>query len=173
MNVQLPDYPETIRVHCQAHRGGECDRDEKPNLHPSSAKLSIRLVRSGEADNRTGGHCHSGQFCGFCKTNKVYILRHQADGSEVRLPFNYKKVIDQKAPDENIILKNGLDTIDRSRLNAGRFTGIKAQEKSRGFEPRSHVGQGVQREPCFDSGREIRMKGCSLHCLNEESLGDL
>jgi polysaccharide export outer membrane protein len=52
----------------------------------------------------------AGGFVDFAKTNKVYILRRQADGSEVRLPFNYKKVIDQKAPDENVNLKNG-DTI--------------------------------------------------------------
>jgi polysaccharide export outer membrane protein len=52
----------------------------------------------------------AGGFVEFAKTNKVYILRRQGDGTEIRLPFNYKKVIDQKAPDENVNLKNG-DTI--------------------------------------------------------------
>ena len=52
----------------------------------------------------------AGGFLDFAKTNKVYILRRQPDGSQTRLPFNYKKVIDQKAPEQNINLKNG-DTI--------------------------------------------------------------
>jgi polysaccharide export outer membrane protein len=52
----------------------------------------------------------AGGFVDFAKTNKVYILRRQGDGSELRLPFNYKKVIDQKAQEENVNLKNG-DTI--------------------------------------------------------------
>lgn len=72
-------------------------------IHPGSYDLG-KPITVLEAIAIAGG------FVDFAKTNKVYILRHQADGSEVRLPFNYKKVIDQKAPDENINLKNG-DTI--------------------------------------------------------------
>jgi polysaccharide export outer membrane protein len=52
----------------------------------------------------------AGGFVDFAKTNKVYILRRQSDGTQIRLPFHYKKVIDQKAPEENVNLKNG-DTI--------------------------------------------------------------
>lgn len=52
----------------------------------------------------------SGGFLDFAKTNKVYILRRQEDGTQIRLPFDYKKVINQRAPDENVDLKNG-DTI--------------------------------------------------------------
>ena len=52
----------------------------------------------------------AGGFLEFAKPNKVYILRHQDDGSEIRLRFEYKKVINQRAPDQNIELKNG-DTI--------------------------------------------------------------
>jgi polysaccharide export outer membrane protein len=52
----------------------------------------------------------AGGFVDFAKTNRVYILRRQGDGTQIRLPFNYKKVIDQKAPEENVNLKNG-DTI--------------------------------------------------------------
>ena len=46
----------------------------------------------------------------FAKTSKIYILTHSEDGSQVKLPFNYKKVITQRAPDENVYLKSG-DTI--------------------------------------------------------------
>jgi polysaccharide biosynthesis/export protein len=52
----------------------------------------------------------AGGFQEFAKVNKVYILRHQDDGSQIKLRFEYKKVINQRAPDENVELKNG-DTI--------------------------------------------------------------
>ena len=47
----------------------------------------------------------SGGFQPFAKQKKVYILRTQADGKEVRIPFNYKDVIKGKRPDENIELQ--------------------------------------------------------------------
>jgi len=52
----------------------------------------------------------AGGFQEFAKVNKVYILRHQDDGSEIKLRFEYKKVLTQRATQENIELKNG-DTI--------------------------------------------------------------
>lgn len=52
----------------------------------------------------------AGGFLDFAKETKVYILRRQDNGSTSRLPFNYKKVINQHATDENIELRNG-DTI--------------------------------------------------------------
>jgi polysaccharide biosynthesis/export protein len=47
----------------------------------------------------------SGGFQPFAKQKKVYILRMQADGKEVKIPFNYKDVIKGKRPDENIELQ--------------------------------------------------------------------
>ncbi len=52
----------------------------------------------------------AGGFLEFAKVNKVYILRHQDDGSEIKLRFEYKKVITQRNTDENVELRNG-DTI--------------------------------------------------------------
>ena len=52
----------------------------------------------------------AGGFLDFAKTNKVYVLRRQEDGTQIRLPFDYKKVINQHASGENVDLKNG-DTI--------------------------------------------------------------
>ena len=52
----------------------------------------------------------AGGFLDFAKTNKIYIIRRMDDGSTKRLPFDYKKVINGRDPDENVILKNG-DTI--------------------------------------------------------------
>ena len=52
----------------------------------------------------------AGGFLDFAKVNKVYILTHTDDGTQIRLPFDYKKVITQRAPDENVYLKSG-DTI--------------------------------------------------------------
>jgi polysaccharide biosynthesis/export protein len=47
----------------------------------------------------------SGGFQPFAKQKKVYVLRTQADGKEVKIPFNYKDVIKGKRPDENIELQ--------------------------------------------------------------------
>ena len=46
----------------------------------------------------------------FAKVSKIYILTHTDDGTQIRLPFDYKKVITQRAPDQNVYLKSG-DTI--------------------------------------------------------------
>lgn len=46
----------------------------------------------------------SGGFQPFAKQKKVYVLRTEADGKQVRLPFNYKDVIKGKRADENIEL---------------------------------------------------------------------
>ena len=42
----------------------------------------------------------AGGFLDFAKVNKVYILRRRDDGTQIRLPFDYKKVINERAPDE-------------------------------------------------------------------------
>ena len=47
----------------------------------------------------------SGGFQAFAKQKKVYVLRTQADGKQVRISFNYKDVIKGKRPDENIELQ--------------------------------------------------------------------
>jgi polysaccharide export outer membrane protein len=46
----------------------------------------------------------SGGFQPFAKQKKVYVLRTQADGKQVKLSFNYKDVIKGSRPDENIEL---------------------------------------------------------------------
>jgi len=45
----------------------------------------------------------------FAKQSKIYILRKE-NGKEVRIPFNYKAVLNQQRPEQNIALKAG-DTI--------------------------------------------------------------
>lgn len=47
----------------------------------------------------------SGGFRDFAKSKKIYVLRTQADGKQVKIPFNYKKVITGKDPKENIELQ--------------------------------------------------------------------
>jgi len=41
----------------------------------------------------------------FAKEKKIYVLRTQADGKQVRLKFNYKQVIKGKHPEQNIVLQ--------------------------------------------------------------------
>jgi polysaccharide export outer membrane protein len=46
----------------------------------------------------------AGGFKDFAKSKKVYILRTAANGSQERLPFNYKAVIKGQNPQQNIEL---------------------------------------------------------------------
>jgi polysaccharide export outer membrane protein len=52
----------------------------------------------------------AGGFLDFAKPNKAYIIRRAPDGSTERLPFDYKRVIDGRNPEQNVDLKTG-DTI--------------------------------------------------------------
>ena len=47
----------------------------------------------------------SGGFRDFAKEKKVYVLRTDANGKQVRLPFNYKDVIKGKHSSQNIELQ--------------------------------------------------------------------
>ncbi len=52
----------------------------------------------------------AGGFKDFAKTKKIYVLRKNADGTSVRLPFNYDKVIKGKDTAQNIDVQSH-DTI--------------------------------------------------------------
>ncbi|HKV27954.1 MAG TPA: polysaccharide biosynthesis/export family protein [Candidatus Acidoferrales bacterium] len=52
----------------------------------------------------------SGGFKDFAKETKIYVLRPVAGGARVRIPFNYKRVIQGRDLQENVALKPG-DTI--------------------------------------------------------------
>jgi polysaccharide export outer membrane protein len=52
----------------------------------------------------------AGGFKDFAKQKSIYILRQAADGSQKRIPFNYKEVIKGKNSDQNIRLEAG-DTL--------------------------------------------------------------
>jgi len=52
----------------------------------------------------------AGSFLDFAKPSKIYIIRPASGGSTQTLPFDYKKVIKGRNPEQNVELKNG-DTI--------------------------------------------------------------
>jgi polysaccharide biosynthesis/export protein len=52
----------------------------------------------------------AGGFRDFAKQKSIYVLRHNPQGGESRLPFNYKDVIKGKNGTQNIALKPG-DTV--------------------------------------------------------------
>jgi polysaccharide biosynthesis/export protein len=52
----------------------------------------------------------AGGFRDFANQKGIYILRQNASGGESRIPFNYKKVIKGKSPQQNINLQ-ARDTI--------------------------------------------------------------
>ena len=47
----------------------------------------------------------AGGFRDFAKQKSIYILRQNADGSQTRLPFNYKEVVKGKNSGQNIKLQ--------------------------------------------------------------------
>jgi polysaccharide export outer membrane protein len=52
----------------------------------------------------------AGGFQEFAKTKKIYVLRTKPDGSQQRIPFNYKAVIAGKNLSQNVELEPG-DTV--------------------------------------------------------------
>ena len=47
----------------------------------------------------------AGGFRDFAKQKSIYVLRQNADGSQIRLPFNYKEVVKGRNPAQNIKLQ--------------------------------------------------------------------
>jgi polysaccharide biosynthesis/export protein len=47
----------------------------------------------------------AGGFRDFAKRKSIYVLRQNADGTQTRLPFNYKEVISGKNSSENVKLQ--------------------------------------------------------------------
>jgi len=52
----------------------------------------------------------AGGFKDFAKQKSIYVLRQAPDGTQKRIPFNYKEVIKGKNPEQNIRLQTG-DTV--------------------------------------------------------------
>lgn len=52
----------------------------------------------------------AGGFKDFAKQKSIYVLRQAPDGTQQRMPFNYKDVIKGKNPEQNIRLQAG-DTV--------------------------------------------------------------
>jgi polysaccharide export outer membrane protein len=52
----------------------------------------------------------AGGFQEFARVSKIYVLRHDADGTTRMLPFNYKQVIKGHSLDQNVQLHPG-DTV--------------------------------------------------------------
>ena len=52
----------------------------------------------------------AGGFKDFAKQKSIYVLRRAPDGTQQRIPFNYKEVIKGKNPEQNIRLQAG-DTL--------------------------------------------------------------
>jgi polysaccharide biosynthesis/export protein len=52
----------------------------------------------------------AGGFKDFAKQKSIYVLRQAPDGTQKRIPFNYKEVIKGKNPEQNIRLQAG-DTL--------------------------------------------------------------
>jgi polysaccharide export outer membrane protein len=49
----------------------------------------------------------SGGFRDFAKQKSIYVLRMKPDGTQARIPFNYKDVVKGKNPEQNVKLEPG------------------------------------------------------------------
>jgi polysaccharide export outer membrane protein len=47
----------------------------------------------------------AGGFRDFAKQKSIYVLREKSDGTQSRLPFNYKEVIKGVNPSQNVKLQ--------------------------------------------------------------------
>jgi polysaccharide export outer membrane protein len=68
----------------------------KPGIYPLSQLTTVL-----DAISSAGG------FRDFARETKIYILRKLSDGTQTKLPFNYKDVIKGKTPASNIVLQSG------------------------------------------------------------------
>lgn len=66
----------------------------KPGYYPLTRRMTVL-----DAIALAGG------FRDFAKVKKIYVLRTEADGKQVRLPFNYKNVVKGKNSNQNIELE--------------------------------------------------------------------
>lgn len=66
----------------------------KPGYYPLTRRMTVL-----DAIAMAGG------FRDFAKVKKIYVLRTEADGKQVRLPFNYKNVVKGKNSSQNIELQ--------------------------------------------------------------------
>ena len=66
----------------------------KPGYYPLTRRMTVL-----DAIAMAGG------FRDFAKVKKIYVLRTDADGKQVRLPFNYRNVIKGKNSSQNIELQ--------------------------------------------------------------------
>jgi polysaccharide export outer membrane protein len=66
----------------------------KPGYYPLTRRMTVL-----DAIAMAGG------FRDFAKIKKIYVLRSEADGKQVRLPFNYKNVVKGKNASQNIELQ--------------------------------------------------------------------
>jgi polysaccharide export outer membrane protein len=71
----------------------------KPGSYPLSQSMTVL-----DAISLSGG------LRDFAKETKIYVLRTLADGTQTRLPFNYKDAIKGKNPEKNVVLQPG-DTV--------------------------------------------------------------
>lgn len=74
-------------------------RVAKPGSYPLTATTTVL-----DAIALAGG------FQDFARQKDIYVLRKSPEGTETRIPFNYKSVIKGNHPEENIIL-NPHDTV--------------------------------------------------------------
>jgi len=66
----------------------------KPGAYPLGQRLSV-----------LDGLAMAGGFKDFAKQKAIYVLRQNPDGTQKRIPFNYKEVIKGHDPDQNVRLQ--------------------------------------------------------------------
>jgi polysaccharide biosynthesis/export protein len=68
----------------------------RPGLYPLTKTMTV-----------VDAIANAGGFRDFAKQKSIYILRQNPDGTQARLPFNYKEVIKGVNPSQNVKLQPG------------------------------------------------------------------
>ncbi len=83
-------------------------KSQKVNIMGMVARPGAYLLTS--ATTVLDAIAMAGGFKDFAKQKSIYVLRQAPDGTQKRIPFNYKEVIKGKDPEQNIRLQAG-DTL--------------------------------------------------------------
>jgi polysaccharide export outer membrane protein len=89
-------HPEVTVIvqEAKSHRFNIVGEVEHPGTYALSPPMTV-----------LDGIALAGGFRDFAKTGKIYVLRVNGDGGQVRLPFNYKKVIKGESFQQNVKLE--------------------------------------------------------------------
>jgi polysaccharide biosynthesis/export protein len=98
------DCSQAEELHLRARSHGDRSADQQSEVqHPGTGNKPGSYVITNSA-TVLDAIAVAGGFRDFAKQKSIYILRQNADGTQTRIPFNYKEVVKGQNPGQNIKL---------------------------------------------------------------------